>query len=229
MMWLTHISTAMTCSGNQWETSHRTFQKYQPSYRGKLFFLYFNFHHSTAKDSAVWVRGAGISQWEQMGYYDQMWRMNVDAEKRKDLTVTWSWRILKGDTLVAQHLSCLFIVLLEVHESGRYLLHGSYIYFVFYKKIVLLCFVWTYQHSLLRIALQPKERVGDMWVSWAGSTNILVTKVRGLDWEMKKRYHTCEIRTARLRSIWLAPLTIDSLLYFCTTSFEHKSSLSSDY
>ena len=53
--------------------------------------------------------------------------MNVDAEKRKDLTVTLILKDSKGNTLVAQLLSCLFIVLLEVHESGRYLLHGSYI------------------------------------------------------------------------------------------------------
>ena len=36
-------------------------------------------------------------------------------------------------------------------------------------------------------------------------------KIRGLGWEMKKRYHNCEITIARLRSIWLAPLFVQNL------------------
>ena len=58
--------------------------------------------------------------------------MNVYAEKRKDLTVPLILKDSKGNTLVAQLLSCLFIVYLEVQKSGRYLFHGSYIVFIFY-------------------------------------------------------------------------------------------------
>ena len=48
--------------------------------------------------------------------------MNVDAEKRKDLTVTLVLKDSKGNTLVAQLASCLFIVYLDIQDSGGYII-----------------------------------------------------------------------------------------------------------
>ena len=88
--------------------------------------------------------------------------MNVDAEKRKDLTVTLILKDSKGNTLVAQLLSCLFIVYQKsMNQEDIYFTEATF-YFVFYKKLYyyVLCELISTAHYVS--LSNQKQRVGDM-------------------------------------------------------------------